>query len=301
MFKNLQQLRIGKRLRASSLITLLLSGIASVIAVIIMIIIIVRYNYTLTYYAFPQGDIALAMNEYAEVRSATRAIIGYNDEDNIAVVIAQHDEAKEEVERYMAKIEETLSSPAEKASYEKMRSALDAFYAKDSEIVELGKTTDTEQSSMAQEMAINELTPLYNAVDEEFTSLMNVNVENGNSSQSLLLTLAVIAIILIVVLICIAFIISNKLSNTTAKGIIEPMHELIDRLNGFAQGDISSPFPENDKDDEIGDMIKAVSATTVKIQTIVNDMDDLLGKIAEGNFDVYSSCEDEYSGEFIGL
>ena len=301
MFKNLQQLRIGKRLRASSLITLLLSGFASVIAVIIMIIIIVRYNYTLTYYAFPQGDIALAMNEYAEVRSATRAIIGYNDEDNIAVVIAQHDEAKEEVERYMAKIEETLSSPAEKASYEKMRSALDAFYAKDSEIVELVKTTDTEQSSMAQEMAINELTPLYNAVDEEFTSLMNVNVENGNSSQSLLLTLAVIAIALIVVLIIIAFIISNKLSNTTAKGIIEPMHELIDRLNGFAQGDISSPFPENDKDDEIGDMIKAVSATTIKIQKIVNDMDDLLGKMAEGNFDIHSSCEEEYVGEFIGL
>ena len=301
MFKNLQQLRIGKRLRASSLITLLLSGIASVIAVIIMIIIIVRYNYTLTYYAFPQGDIALAMNEYAEVRSATRAIIGYNDEDNIAVVIAQHDEAKEEVERYMAEIEKTLSSADEKASYEKMKSALEAFYAKDAEIVELGKTTDTEQSSMAQEMAINELTPLYNAVDEAFTSLMNVNIENGDTAQSQLLVLAVIAIALIVVLIFIAFIISTKLSNTTAKGIIEPMHELIDRLNGFAQGDISSPFPENDKDDEIGDMIKAVSATTVKIQTIVNDMNDLLGKMAEGNFDIHSSCEEEYVGEFIGL
>ena len=65
----------------------------------------------------------------------------------------------------------------QKASYEKMRSALDAFYAKDTEIVELGKTTDREQSSMAQEMAISELTPLYNAVDEAFTALMDVNVK----------------------------------------------------------------------------------------------------------------------------
>ena len=70
MFKDLQKLRIEKRLRKSSLITLLLSAVASVIAIIVMGIIIFRYNYALTYYAFPQGDIALAMNDYAEVRSA---------------------------------------------------------------------------------------------------------------------------------------------------------------------------------------------------------------------------------------
>ena len=266
-----------------------------------MIIIIVRYNYTLTYYAFPQGDIALAMNEYAEVRSATRAIIGYENEADIEVVMAQHDEAKAEVEVFMAEIEKTLSSLDEKASFEKMKSALEAFYAKDAEIVELGKSTDSAQSALAQQMAINELTPLYNAVDEAFTALMDVNVQNGDTAQSQLLVMAVIFIVLIVILIFIAFIISNKLSTATAKGIIEPMHQLIDRLNGFAQGDILSPFPENDKDDEIGDMIKAVSSTTIKIQTIVNDMDVLLGKMAEGNFDIHSSCEAEYVGEFNGL
>ena len=301
MLNKLQNLRIQKRLKTSSYITLLLTSLATVIALIVIAILMVRYDYTLTYYAFPQGDIALAMNEYAEVRSATRAIIGYNNEADIEVVMAQHEEAKSEVELYMAEIEKTLSSADEKTSYEKMKSALEAFYAKDAEIVELGKTTDAEQSTIAQEMAINELTPLYNAVDEAFTSLMHVNIENGDTAQSQLLVLAVIAIALIVVLIFIAFIISTKLSNTTAKGIIEPMHELIDRLNGFAQGDISSPFPENDKDDEIGDMIKAVSATTVKIQKIVNDMNGLLGKMAEGNFDIHSSCEEEYVGEFIGL
>ena len=301
MFKNLQKLRIEKRLRKSSFITLLLSSVASVVAVIIMAIIIVRYNYTLTYYAFPQGDIALAMNEYAEVRSATRAIIGYTNEAAIESVVAQHDEAVQEVERLMVEIQKSIVTSDGEAAFQKMASALEAYYVKDAEVVEIGNTTDPEQSAIAQEMALNELTPLYDAADEAFTELMNINVQKGDATQGQLLTMAVILIVLIVVLIISAFFISNNLSVTTAKGIVEPMNQLIDRLEGFAQGDISSPFPENDKEDEIGDMINAVSSTTMKIQTIVNDMDDMLGKMAEGNFNIHSSCKEEYVGEFNGL
>lgn len=301
MFRELQKLRIEKRLRKSSSITLLLSSAASIVAVIVMAIIIVRYNYTLTYYAFPQGDIALAMNEYAEVRSATRAIIGYTNEEAIASVLAQHDEAIEEVERLMGEVQKSIVTSEGKASFQKMASALEAYYVKDAEVVEMGKTTDPEQSAKAQEVALKELTPLYDAADEAFTELMQINVQKGDATQSQLLTMAVIFIVAIVILIVCAFIISNNLSVTTAKGIIEPMKHLMERLEAFAQGDISSPFPDTDKDDEIGDMIKSVSSTTHKIQMIVLDMDALLGEMAGGNFDVHSSCIDEYVGEFGGL
>ncbi|MCM1122440.1 MAG: methyl-accepting chemotaxis protein [Eubacterium sp.] len=274
---------------------------ATVVSVIVMIFMIFRYNYTLTYYAFPQGDIALAMNEYAEVRSATRAIIGYSDEAAIEIVMAQHDEAIEEVARLMQEIHDTIVTSEGQAAYDKMAAALTAYYEKDAEVVEIGKTTDTAQSLIAQEMAINELTPLYDATDEAFEELMEVNVQKGNSTQKQLLSMAVVLIVIIVLLTAAAFIISNNLSTTTAKGIVEPMQHLVERFRAFSEGDISSPFPDNDKEDEIGDMIHAVGTTTRKIQTIVNDMDMLLGEMAEGNFDIHSSCRDEYSGEFNGL
>lgn len=301
MLKKLQNLRIQKRLKTSSLITLLLTGIAILMALIAMGIMIVRYNYTLTYYAFPQGDIALAMNEYAEVRSATRAIIGYENEDDIKVVIAQHEEALEEVEKYMAEISESIVTSDGKATFAKMRAALDAYIAKDAEIVEIGKSTDSAQSARAQQMAINELTPLYNAVDETFSELMDINVQKGDSEQSLLLILAYVFVGLIIAMVVIAFIISGRLNNATARGITEPMDQLIKRLNEFAKGDISAPFPDDKNDDEIADMIKAVSSTTAKIRMIVADMDMLLGEMANGNFDIHSSCRDEYVGEFNGL
>ncbi len=301
MFKGLQNLRIEKRLKKSSLITLMLSGIAAVLAVAAMTIIINRYNYTLTYYAFPQGDIALAMNEYAEVRSATRAIIGYEEEEDIALVMIQHDEAVEEVGRMMEGIQKSLVTKEGKAAFDKMTVALEAYFEKDAEVVELGRSTDPVLSAQAQQMAIDELTPLYNAADEAFSELMDINVKKGDSEQTRLFSIAIVLIIIIILVIVAAFIVSNRISAATAKGIVEPMHQLIERLNGFAQGDISSPFPENRKDDEIADMAKAVSSTTIKIRTIVNDMDQLLGEMANGNFDIHSSCEGEYVGEFQGL
>ncbi len=301
MFANLQKLKIEPRLRKSSRITLILSSISAVLAIIAMGFIIYRYDYTLEYYAFPQGDIALAMNEFAEVRSATRAVIGYDDEEEIALVMAQHDAAKEEEAALMEKIGKTLVTPEGKAAFEKMNAALEAFYAKDAEVIELGRSTDLEASVMAQEMAINELTPLYNAADEAYTELMNINVEKGDAEKARLFLLALVLIVIIIIVILTAFTISNKLSMTTAKGIVEPMHQLIDRLNNFAEGDISSPFPENDNNDEVADMVKVVSSTTIKIRTIINDMDVLLTSMAEGNFDIHSSCAEEYVGEFNGL
>jgi len=301
MLKKLQSLRIKERLRASSFIGLMLTSMAAIIAVIIMSIIISKYNYTLTYYAFPQGDVALAMNEYAEVRSATRAVIGYDNESEINQVMAQHDEAMEEVERYMDEISKTIVTSEGKAIFERMKVALEAYYEKDAEVLKMGRTTDPEQSAAAQKMAINELTPLYDAVDEVFSELMEINVQKGDAQQKQLLILANIFIVLIAFVIVLAFIISSKLNSATAKGIVGPMHQLVDRLNKFAEGDISSPFPENKNDDEIADMVNAVHSTTIKIQNIVYDMDELLGKMAEGNFDIHSSCKEEYVGEFNGL
>ncbi len=301
MLEKLRKLRIEKRLKSSSRISLLLACVAAVLAIIAMTIMIVRYNHTLTYYAFPQGDIALAMNEYAEIRSATRAVIGYEEEEDIQKVLVQHDESMAEMEGMMQNIANSIITPEGEEIFAKMTAALEAYYEKDAEIVALGQSPDPVLSAQAQQMAIDELTPLYDAADAAFSELMNINVQKGDAEQDRLLVVAIILIVIVVIVLAIAFALGTKLSVDTAKGIVEPMEELITRLNSFAEGDISSPFPENENDDEIADLIKAVSSTTGKIQHIVADMDVLLGEMAAGNFAIHSSCPEEYVGEFNGL
>ena len=76
------------------------------------------------------------------------------------------------------------------------------------------------------------------------------------------------------------------------------MDDLARRLETFAQGDLTSPFPEYHNDDELGEMVQSVTDTTTKLSVIFADMENLLGQMSNGNFNIQTSCEEEYTGDF---
>lgn len=78
MFKKLNKMKIGARLKKSFRQIILIFGILSALVVVIMLYTINNYGTILDNYAYPQGDIAMAMNESAEVRAASRGIRIYN-------------------------------------------------------------------------------------------------------------------------------------------------------------------------------------------------------------------------------
>lgn len=65
-------------------------------------------NKVLINYAYPQGDIAMAMNESAEVRAASRGIVGYDSNELIESMKEQHDQAIDSFEAYLEKIRPTM-------------------------------------------------------------------------------------------------------------------------------------------------------------------------------------------------
>ena len=77
---NLKEMRIKKRLEITFKVILLMTSSVAIIGILFILYMNSQYSHTLEYYAFPQGDIGLAMNELAEVRSATRAVIGYEEQ-----------------------------------------------------------------------------------------------------------------------------------------------------------------------------------------------------------------------------
>lgn len=79
------------------------------------------------------------------------------------------------------------------------------------------------------------------------------------------------------------------------------MDDLARRLETFAQGDLTSPFPEYHNDDELGEMVQSVTDTTTKLSVIFADMENLLGQMSNGNFNIQTSCEEEYTGDFRPL
>ena len=121
-----------------------------------------------------------------------------------------------------------------KNAYAKIQDALEAYFAKEKEIISIGATTDQELCRKAQEMAINELTPLYDALDAATLELMNINIEKENTMEIVCNILEFGAIILIVILIITAVIISKRIAHVISKGIAVPMTELQERFGSFA-------------------------------------------------------------------
>lgn len=301
MIEKMKQMRIEKRLTSSSIITVGLTAIAAVIATIALFWVGYTYNDILTYNAFPQGDIGLSMMELADIRSCTRGAIGYSDPELIESLVERHDEALARLNDYLPTIEMTCDSDEEKEAFSAAKIALEAYLEIDAKVIEMGATTDEEMSKQAQRLAQDEMAPAYTEVYNAVSALMEANRNQGDKSQSFMNNVRVILVIAVIVLILFAITVANRLGKIMSVSIAAPMEELSKRMEGFAKGDIQSPFPAYNVDDEVGDMLKAVTATTSKLTRMINDLQNLLNDMAEGNFNINTGCEEEYVGDYNAL
>lgn len=299
--EKLMKMRIQKRLTRSALITVVLASVSAVIAAILLFVVSWQYDQVLTYNAFPQGDIGIAMKELADVRSATRGAIGYDEQNRIDQMTKTHDEAVAGLQECMPKIEETQKSAEEREQFKQLQESVDNYLKIDDEIIKLGGTTDEVKSKKAQNMAIDDLAPAYQAAEEAFQDLMDVNVQKGDETQEALAITSLVMLIVIALIILAACFAAVKIGGKIAKSISDPIEALGKRLKTFSQGDLTTPFPEYDNDDEVGDMVKSAVDMANKLSDIIADLEGLLAEMSKGNFAVSTSCEEEYVGELTTL
>ena len=291
-------LRIEERLKKAFNIVIVISAAACLIGLICMIVVTNNFKNAMNNYALPQGDIALFMNEYAECRSNMRGIIGYEDQDLIDNLMAKHAVRKQTTYERLAAIEETMVTPEGKAAYAKIEAALDAYIAKEAEVIAIGATTDQEKCRIAQEMAINEITPLYEALDSAVLELMNINIEKEHEMSNVCTILEIGAMILMVVLIICIISISKQVSSVIAKSIANPLQELAGKFETFANGDLKTEFPESKANDEIADMMNSAHDVVARLLQIIADVENLSREMGNGNFTVKSNCASAYVGDF---
>lgn len=299
--EKLMKMRIQKRLTRSALITVVLASVSAVIAAILLFVVSWQYDQVLTYNAFPQGDIGMAMKELADVRSATRGAIGYDEQNRIDQMTKTHDEAVAALQECMPKIEETQKSAEEREQFKQLQESVENYLKIDDEIIKLGGTTDEVKSKKAQNMTFDDLVPAYQAAEEAFQDLMDVNVQKGDATQEALAITSVVMLIVIALIILAACFAAVKIGGKIAKSISDPIEALGKRLETFSQGDLTTPFPEYDNDDEVGDMVKSAVDMANKLSDIIADLEGLLAEMSKGNFAVSTSCEEEYVGELTTL
>ena len=271
---------------------------AAVIALAAIIVISNRYSYALTNFGFAQGDIGKAMFEFADIRSSLRAAIGYDEQEAITTVVKQHDDTKAIFDETMKVVEHTIVSKDGMVTYNAILEELEDYWVLDNKILTLGASTDRELCKQAQELAMNELSTAYDSIYGKLEELLDVKVSEGNRISKMLSVATVLLVLLIIVTIAAALMFSMKIGRKIAKGIAGPLHALGQRIETFANGDLTTPFPETNTGDEVEEMGIHVLHMADNLGAIIQDMDDILGEMSRGNYTVTSQIHDKYTNDF---
>ncbi len=301
MIKQLNKMKIGARLNKSFSQVIRIFGVVAVLITAVMLYMVFNYERVLDYYAYPQGDIALAMNESAEIRAATRGMIGYATEELINPMIEQHDEAVVNFENMLEKIRPTMITEEGHACMEAIDKAWAEYKEADAKVVVLGSSTDTESSIKAQELMAAEASPKYDALDDAIENLMSINSAEGTEKRTFLKVLLYVLIVLVIAVLVSVVVYSMKLSKAISSSIEKPINELKDRFATFAEGDLDSPFPVVESEDEVAELVDSTISMAERIHTIIKDAGRLLNEMADGNFVIRTECEEQYTGAFTAL
>lgn len=118
MFENV---RIKERLTKAFVMVAAITAIGAVVGLAAMLVMSNRYSSALVNYGFSQGDIGKAMITFANTRSATRGIIGFDEQGLLDDAMTEHDEQKAKFENYFATVGDVVTTSEEKALYQRFQ------------------------------------------------------------------------------------------------------------------------------------------------------------------------------------
>jgi methyl-accepting chemotaxis protein len=301
MLKKLNNLQIRDRLTRAFIMVAVILTMVSAIVLVTMIAISRIYASTIVDYGFAQGDIGRAMSQFADSRSAMRGIIGYDEPDAIQKILSDHETYKSEFIKEFDNLESSMITQENKTLYKDIEDQLDDYWAFEQEIIDQGATTDQEQCKLAQDKALNELAPMYNSIYDDLTQIMEIKVHKGQEMSNMLTTIIVVLTVVIIIIITGSIIFALTLGKGIANSIAIPLDQLKARLDIFAKGDLSSPFPTVETKDELADMVTVTTNMAASLQFIIHDVAQVLDQMANANFAVVSKDRSRYIGEFEAI
>ena len=150
-------------------------------------------------------------------------------------------------------------------------------------------------------MLVDELDPLYHTIYNSLISIMDSKVAVGTDSQNSIESSARLIILLCVLLIIVTFVCAILFGVLLSRHISVPLNRCSERLAALVDGDLTTPVYEVDSDDEVGDLTDSTNSLIERLSSVINDEEYLLSEMANGNFNITTTCEENYVGDFKPL
>ena len=190
-----------------------------------------------------------------------------------------------------------LIDEEESGFYEDALNFWEQYKAMDEEMIALTKQNRTED---ARAMLDGEGEEIFQTLNAIFDEIITYNTEGSDDAteESFFLyqtaTYLMAAVIIAIILVGVFF------SFVVIRLIKTPISEIENAATKMAEGNLDVEISYTSKD-ELGILAAQVGRLIRKLQTIIDDENKFLAKMAEGDFTVDSICEEEYTGGFYPL
>ena len=156
------------------------------------------------------------------------------------------------------------------------------------------------RSENARGILDGECETLFNSLNSAFDDIINYNTKGSDDAaaestslyKTATLTMAAVVIAIILVGVFFSFVIIRLIKI--------PISEIENAAIKMAEGDLDVKISYTSKD-ELGVLAAQVGRLIHKLQLIIEDENQFLAKMAEGDFTVDSTCEEAYTGGFYPL
>lgn len=259
------------------------------------------YEHGMSNYGFSQGDIGKAMVTFSEARSSLRAVISYKSTTQINSEKKEYQTKKQLFGTFLSEVEKSMVTKEGKESYANIVSKLDDYWNMSDSILKVASTSDPAACENAQKQEYEVLGPKYDELYNDMKELMDLNVKMGDDLKDVLFVIKIVLGVLVLVIIGGSIITSKRIGAKIADQIEKPIADLAERLKRFSQGDLGSPFPEHNNEDEVAFMNDVAKEMAANLNLIISDLSRLMSLMADGNFAISTEIEDKYVGEFVEL
>lgn len=290
----MKNLKIAKKLLVSFGAVLAMLVIACVVAVISLTS--VGNNMT-SFYESPFQVTNKASDMQTEIQSAAKNV-GY----------ATMTPDAEKTQEYIDTAQTSLANLKEGAEFMKQNFSnpemVDKFLAIMTDSVDIKEAVfqyaAENDNEKAIELYFNEYQPILVEGMEILKSINDLSAGDADDMYSNANTSKIVALVILMTVAIVAIVMTVVVALYLTKLLTAPIKEIETAAAKLSHGDLDIEIAYEAKD-ELGDLAGSFKITIGILKNIIKDMNELLGTMAKGNFNIHTSAEESYVGGFAPL
>lgn len=292
----MKNLSIGKKLMVSFGIVLILFLFSAITSIYILSSTSASYKY---FYENPHKTSIKVMDMRRNIQASAKFIMYAITTKSSVGTTSYIDEAQKSLDV----LEEDMNyiyenSNVEKAVLDNFKNTMSKITAPKEKVFQFVKEN---RNTEAVTVYFSELYPNLVMANEYLMTISDLITESADASYNTATNQTVFIFILLIVIIFITFISTVIIGLYLTKGLKKPIMELEHAAKQLSSGNLNEATITYEAHDELGSLAENMRESINVLSQIILDQNYLLGEMAKGNFDIKTSIEKMYIGDFYNI